>query len=221
MFVELLVVIAIIATLVAISVGGYNKFRSAADQTAVMGSLRSLQLANTSYASDNNGAYVAVYGSSGNWQEIWCWKPEFVDALFGAGFYAKHEYKYPRSFLDPVVLKKKWPNTTGLNGSFGANTHQNPNGWFGKKDFTAQVRVSNVTNPGRTFSFTTAADWHVGYGGRTSWTPANQNSAKIAYRHGDKAQFVFFDGHVESLTRAEVNTRSPSQTAPFWNSLAD
>ena len=61
----------------------------------------------------------------------------------------------------------------------------------------------------------------MGYGGRTSWTPANQNSAKIAYRHGDKAQFVFFDGHVESLTRAEVNTRSPSQTAPFWNSLAD
>ncbi len=235
--VELLVVIVIIATLAALSFMGFGKIRASADANRAMASLRQLQVANTSYSTENNGKYCPVYGTdengNANYKLFWFINPTYLGLLTGGDFsdlsQQTRNRNIPTSLMDPMVFRKKKYNFNELPASYGMNHEVNGN--WGQKSTEASVLVSSVVNPSATCAFISATDWIAKYTGRFIWrnaggkdtvnaTEGQTPDGKIAYRHGGKAIVVYYDGHVGTVTPEDLKEfekkNSGVDNQPFW-----
>lgn len=229
--VELLVVIAMIATLAAISVAAVFKFRERADIANAMNSLKQLQTANTTYASDHNGRYVPASGPGPDGTSVpWYDNEEYNFALTGdAGMIngGARVRDIPDSLLDPKVLRKKSTGYRSLAASYGYNVENMPAA--GSPTAVRAFKMAQVNDPARTAVFMSSTSPEVTYAGRNAWTGSAASegltsSGVLAFRHDDRAGVVYYDGHAEAITRATIRKIDDDDNGGaanvFWNALA-
>lgn len=206
--VELLVVIAIIAVLVTFTVTVSFSFRKQADRTSAMNAMRQLQIANISYATENNGSFVPPEADikdgngvvTGTYQ--WFENPDFISQLKGAqATYSggtEPDVSLPVSLMDRAVVRAKSVNTS-LDDCFG---------------YTAPAtgepyRQAQVSTPADSAAFITFDGPFVEHSTR----------GQIAYRHKEKALVVYYDGRAAILEKKDVDRIDDDGGAsnPFWN----
>jgi prepilin-type N-terminal cleavage/methylation domain-containing protein/prepilin-type processing-associated H-X9-DG protein len=226
---ELLIVIVIIVTLAALSVVGIRRMRDMADKTAVMRSLSQIQLANASYATDNAGKYLPKQfnGSTGGREGWWYDVPEFLVNFRGEvmGSDGKPSKTVPLSMLDPKVVRTKRSFYNSMAGSFGYNETGIPSSG-GMANARYSYTVATIPKPEQSMAFATATDVSLQYRSRLTWfsrapgmRDVKTSTGDIAYRHGDKIIAIFFDGHVEEVSKAQIEaidkTKGGANSA-FW-----
>jgi prepilin-type N-terminal cleavage/methylation domain-containing protein/prepilin-type processing-associated H-X9-DG protein len=220
---ELLVVILIIAVLAVLSIMMVGRMRNMADKVAATRSLSQLQIANTSYAGDNNGRYVGfrIDDEDGNRIGWWYQVPEFLNYFRGEAYTAngQPDKTIPAQMLDPKVVRAKADKfSTSMAGSFGINVNGLPSTSVANAD--RGYNTSNVTKPEQSMAFGSACDVSLRYGTRLKWDGKEgvTHDSRVAYRHGNKALFVYFDGHVAELSKEEIKAldNKGGSKHPFW-----
>lgn len=200
--IELLIVIAVIAALSAIGIGGMHKYRTAADASASMSSIRQLQIANQMYAADHGGKYVGV---------AWATNSDYLAELTGNANPVPDDL--PKTVLDPAVYRSKRPGFASLPQSYGYVVA----GMSGGESF----RMSEVVDPARSAAFITAATpaGQVGYTAAPVTEEAAESGAMgVVLRHDDAAIVVYYDGHVEELKQSDFSRIASEGGAQnvFW-----
>lgn len=123
--IELLITVTIIVVLAALSLTALSKMRASVDRVVTMRNMSQLQLANISYASDNNGKYVplAMWDHKGVGSNPWFENPQFLGFLKGeaATYYSNGTVNktIPLGMLDPIAVRAKKSGYNGIPGSFG------------------------------------------------------------------------------------------------------
>jgi prepilin-type N-terminal cleavage/methylation domain-containing protein len=210
--VEMLAAVAIIAVLASLTAIGLNKVRLQADQAVTVHNLSALQRANLVYAGDHDGGFVPVraFDEKGNSYVAWCNNPEFVAAVKGCSLeQAMVSSNIAPNALDPRA-RRAVPQLTSFAGSYGYNCEGIPNtGGWASPSSTSYFRSGQLAAPSRTMAFITATDWQAKYSGRFLWkdaaaTEGRTPDGKIAYRYNGKALAAFYDGHVDSITMADM-----------------
>lgn len=228
---ELLVVIVIIVTIAALSLVGMRRMRDMADKTGAIRSLSQLQLANASYSTDNGGKYVPylITDESGARIGWWYQVPEFLNYFRGevTGADGQPSKSVPLSMLDPKVVRAKRPFYNSMAGSFGLNQIGLPTS-TGPSVRPAHT-VATVTKPEQSMAFASATDVRVTYGSRFNWFSREPDKREgktsdggLAYRHGDKAIAVYFDGHVGELSKSEmqeIDKTKGGANGAFWKPI--
>jgi len=196
--VELLVVITIIIVIVALSLIGMRRIRDYADKANSLKNLSQLQLANTSYASDHNGRYVSLYATDEDGQRtgFWYQDPTYLSYMIGDRTSASGQplRAVPSAYLDPKVVRTRIAGTGSMAASYGMSE----SGLMGMTgpNVKAAHYMNRIPNPAVAAAFATAGDYRFGYNARFSWAEGmTRATSAIAYRYGDKALVVYFDGH--------------------------
>ena len=213
--VELLVTVTIIIFIAALALSGFSRLRKSGDRSTAMRNLSQLQLANISYPQDHGGQFVPVseFNDTGGVYVAWMDNPDFLAFLKGdaASRYAdgKVDRTLPISLMDPATVRAKRNEYDKLRANFGFNDHGLPGGTWGQPNTKRSFRGSQLTSPERTAAFMTATDWNVNYGARFRWQGAEavegaSTNQKTAYRHNDKALVVYYDGHLEQISMADM-----------------
>lgn len=222
---ELLVVILIIAILAALSLFGMRRMRAMADKAGSVRNLSQLQIANMSYATDHNGDFVPLKEQQGNGPVTgrWFLNLEYLANLTGMPPEELERNKstaIPLEMLDPKVVRARMPLYDRVYTSYGMNdtavmaTTENA---------PRSHNLNQMSEPSRSMAFATATDYRVTYNSRFSWDFENPkdektNNGEIAYRHGDKALVVYFDGHVGEMGKADFEQidKSGGKNNAFW-----
>lgn len=209
--VEILVTFTIVVVLATIAALLTKKLRASADTTTAMKRIAAYAQANSLYAVDHNGTYVAAYSfdEDGLPGVPWHFNPAFLEALLGETLDIENAEEFegvdglPEQILDPVVVRAKKRYWSRISASFAYNNENVPGGGWGQPGTSRAHTIHSVKNPGESFAFITATDWIANYGGRYLWSKSPEegksNDSKIAYRHQDKAVAVFYDGHTEMI----------------------
>lgn len=215
--VELLVSITIIITLAAIVFVSMKSIRQSADTTVALSRIRSLGLANASYATENSGRYVPVYAFDNEQRASiqWFYNQEFLKGVIGDTQFLDDPEElegkdgYPESVLDPVTVRAKKKYWSRISGSFGYNSENTQGGGWGVANAAARHTTLSVANPARTCQFITATDWLAKYSGRFLWQNQGYEGktpdGKIAYRHKGKALVVYYDCHTEAISPKDMS----------------
>jgi prepilin-type processing-associated H-X9-DG protein len=223
--VETLVVVAIIMVLAILSVFGFSSLRAAGDRAASVNVLLQLQLANVGYAADHNGQYVPMESYDENKARSNEWHQSSVFLAYLTGDTSaldqnqKVTTKVPLSLLDPVVVRAKMRAWDKLFASYGYNQQGMP-GVTASSD--RSFKVSQVNSPSRTAAFVTATDWKVTYNSRFLWeknpVEGKTTNQQIAYRHGNRAAVVYYDGSAGLLYPSDIRAFDQQGGAnhPFW-----
>lgn len=207
--VELLVVIAIIAILAAILLPVMGKMKRSGLVTKSTNNLRQIQLANIQYASEHNMNFVpgktkSDVDGSGNVTkdgEIWMLNDD-LHRYMGLDR-SKYSYKkFADVFYSPLVDRNI------VSFSYGYNVTKlelyDP---LSDKRTRNSLRVDPIS---RTLAFAESQDWQIRSHEASKYDGTEKYSAlTIAYRIGGsggsaKTLAVFYDGHVESLSRDQV-----------------
>jgi prepilin-type N-terminal cleavage/methylation domain-containing protein/prepilin-type processing-associated H-X9-DG protein len=205
--VELLAVIAIIGILAAIIIPVVGRTRSAARASQCAGNLRQLQLANMAYAADHKGGYVPVLSNTAVpvVQTKWYENTEFLAYL---DMKKSTNGKFMRC---PLATD----TTSSLYLSYGIN-FEGYAGNYSTPGYVRQVRVQDVVSPGNRMAFDDGLDWQIMNDGSSTYNGTEEYLIHaVAYRHDDRANVVYFDGHTARLAR-EAFVSNGTQIAPIW-----
>ena len=224
---ELLVVIVIIAALAALSVMGFARMRAAGDRATTIAVMRQLQIANMSYAVEHNGQYAPIVAkdAGGALSGEWWRDAEFRSYITGDPTEkdkpAGQLIVAPLSLLDPIVVRSKKRQYDRFSASYGFNT----TGLTYPTDDMSGIysyKVHQVANPSRTAFMSTATDYTINYGSRFLWRnnpiEGKTTDSKMAYRHGNKAVIVYYDGSTGFVSYDDI-ARIDAQggaSNPFW-----
>ncbi|MFQ3670161.1 MAG: prepilin-type N-terminal cleavage/methylation domain-containing protein [Verrucomicrobiia bacterium] len=214
--VELLIVIAIIAVLIAISIPTTQFVISRAQTQTTISNLRTLQQANLLFANDNNGFTVPAQ-VNGNWSGGMWFQNELFLSYLGVPLtdrmWDEDWPKYAKSGI-PSACPNQPPGKVDRQASIGINLGLRQH-WPQADGSYADLsfNVNQIKNPSRAMAFADAKDTWIRMDRADSWNGDHgpwYNMA-IAYRNGAKADgtggkaaVVFFDGHVELLSREQV-----------------
>jgi prepilin-type N-terminal cleavage/methylation domain-containing protein len=221
--VELLVVITIIGVMAAIAIGTTVRMREQAFKANSLRNISQLQIANASYAADHSGNYVPIYAydDKGVRLGFWYQDTKFLSNLAGDIRDASGEpvRSAPVSMLDPKVVRGK----RSFHHSMAASYGMNDNGIAGAHGpgVAPAHNVNRVPNPSESMAFATATDYRTTYNSRFNWKGVDGKTSDggIAYRYGDKALVVYFDGHVSEVTKGEMKSfdTQGGKNSSFWN----
>lgn len=214
--IELLVVIAIIAVLAAMLLPVLNQARSAAKTTKCVNILKQF------------GSTGAMYAAN---CDDW-WVPSLVgDHQYPHGSYFGNDMfrsllGLPGIFqMDPI--SNVFPTNLMCPNSAGVLNAENGWGWvyhsYGYTyldvyNTTGAYKVTRIKRPTTSAAWSDALEYII-------WNPELRNylsngeqpvSGQIAYRHRDRTNFCFFDGHVSPRSYSEVMERwgTPETGAP-------
>jgi prepilin-type processing-associated H-X9-DG protein len=210
-----LVVIAIIAILAAMLLPALGKARESGKSAVCVSNLRNLSLAMQAYISDSGGFFPPSYYTAGSMPNGWpFWYmvlpvqlPYYTNTTEGA----PHVYRCPSA---------NWWMEGGAypNPSYGYN-------WLGlgasETDPTYKVRnISEIVIPTKQMLF---ADT-TGSGPGGSAPPPHNGSDKfdwtiyypIGYRHNQRANIAFADGHVEACRITSEPGPGLSSSWCYW-----
>ncbi len=193
--VELLAVIAIIGVLAAIILATITAVKSSARRAQCISNLRQLGIAGANYSQDN---------------KLRTLPPAFYDALKNGGYLPgltkdqmltlKGVWMCPSDTKDrSAVADNKVDHITNI--SYGCNAQRiglPPTYWE-----TSKIYLHEIENPSRTLYLADCTSYYM------NKSPANR---KADFRHGDKVNVLFFDGHVATVSE-------PSSIASFYNDL--
>ena len=214
--VEILVTVTIMITLASMAVVGTKKMRESADTVTAIKRISGFTHANSLYATENNGRYVAAYSFDDESKPgiPWHYNPVFLEALIGENLSLEEAEEFegvdglPEQVLDPKVVREKERQWSRVSASFAYNNENVPGGGWGQPGTSRAHTLYSVKNPSEAFAFITATDWIANYGGRLLWKKSpvegKTNDSKIAYRHGGKAVVAFYDGHTGTMTIDEM-----------------
>lgn len=222
---ELLVVIVIIAALAALAFFGTKRVRDMASKANSIRNLSQLQIANMTYATEQNGRCVPlkVMDDAGKAGKRWFQNVEYLANLTGKPTEELEKdttTAIPLAMLDPRVVGAKRPLYDRVYTSYGMND----TGIGGSKPSTEYgYNLSRLTNPSKSMVFATATDFRATYVNRYKWNfeiPKDEKSSggEIAYRHGDKALVVYFDGHVTEMGKPDFEAidKAGGESNVFW-----
>jgi prepilin-type processing-associated H-X9-DG protein len=231
--IELLVVISVIIVLAVLSFAGFSRMRTAADKVTSARNLSQLQIANASYAADRNGYYVdpVAFDQSGATYTSWAGNMDFISMLIGDAsdtilddVDAKLGVKMPQSVLDPVAWKGRKLEYDRIPASYGYNVVDRDVAWGSPNATSKKLMVSQLSSPTRAAAFLTATDFQAKYEGRFVWKDSAAvegytKDGKVAYRHGNKALVVYYDGHVGEVSQADMKKfdQQGGRNNVFWN----
>lgn len=224
--IELLTVIAIIAILAAILIPAVSKVRAQSYKAKSLSNLRLLQVANSLYATENDGRFVApsVRTKKPNGRlatQQWFATPEYLDLLRGAspdGASRAVERDFPLEMFDPLALNSDSAVRVHVR-SYGAFGNDPSNSQWGQEHNSGNHSARMVA-PSKTAAFATAGDWRIVYGGRFNWAGIETKvNGSMAYRHLDAALVVYFDGHVGEVTKDDMRKIDEDGGIQnrFWN----
>ena len=211
---ELLVVIAIIAILVALLLPTVIQAKRKAQQAQCIGNLHQLGIALQSFVA-NNHAYPS-YAAGKDSENAGPWMLQLEGGGFDVSkpkkqFWNKDVWRCPSA-----ILRRPYANTYGYNayGILAIGNHTNALGLHGQfismKDLFAPVAESEVAVPSEMMA--------IG----ESDSMAFMRSARFDFsgmrlRHGNLANVVFCDGHVESPTLQFLFEDTSDASLSRWN----
>lgn len=220
--IEILVTITIIVLIAALAIAGTSRIRTHAARSISMGNLKQLQIANASYAVDQNGRYVSVAKRNGDNKigDMWLLNTSFLESFrgdLGVTATGKVNTSVPISMLDPVAVRAKASMYNDIRASYAGVLR--PGSTVASSD--SSYLASELVSPERTAAFTTATDWQVIYGSRFSWkgVEGKTQNAAIAYRHDDHALVAYYDGHVGMVSMNDIREidSQGGQKNLFWS----
>lgn len=212
--VEMLVVITIIVAIAVFSLIGVSRVRSAARGATCTSNLRQIGAAMLGYAADNAGQLPPLEdrtGSGDNLKGIW---PQIIA---NAGYLPMTNSKSGQlgtsagvwSCPDCVTTSRYHGGYGGAEGTvMQVQKASNPN--------SGSLRLAQIPYAERTWligdtsnsSQDLKTSWYAIWANRTKWS----GSHVPAPRHGGKVNVCMVDGHVESLTRKELEAPDKNYT---------
>ena len=188
--IELLVTITIIAILASLLMVMFRVVRDMATATRCGNILRQIQLANIQYSMNWDGQFVPFYYWPNG--QNWTWNRDILDNLDMTG-----------EPLCPLAknIQKLGPD---LGLSFGMNFPR-----FVHSDYLSPLGSWGISNK---VAFADTLNVHSNYwhaNPNNYWvnglpSPEGFNKECVAYRHRRLANAVFFDGHLERLSAADL-----------------
>lgn len=216
---ELLIVISVIGVLIGLAFPAFHFVRDRVNTGVTVSNLRTLQQANLLYANENGGftvpaqvnvdwangmwfqneqflGYLGLTKTNRMWDEDW---PKYAKSGHPTASPNQPPGKMDRqaSIAINIGLRQHWPNSQGVQDSLSFNVNQ-------------------IQNPSLAMAFADATDTWIRMDRANNWTSDTGGwyNMSIAYRNqmrkdaqgrrDGKAAVVFFDGHVELLTRQQV-----------------
>lgn len=209
--VELLVVIAILGLLTALLAPALARGKSAAKRTACASNLRQLSLAAQMYWDDNDGKMFPYRFSSDSdgttYWFGWIARGAEGDRSFDAERGALYPFLNGRGIeicpsfnYNSRFLKQK---ATGASYGYGYNLHLSP------PLAKSGLRITQIKHHGQVGLFTDSAQVNTFQSPASPSDPMleefyyfNKTEPTVHFRHQDRANVVFLDGHVESKEMA-------------------
>lgn len=218
--VELLVVIGIIALLISMLLPSLSKVRAAARSTQCLSNLRQLGLLTTRYVMDHRGVlptWRMDKPSGMNYDDsrraIWQWA--FAEYM-RTPFVPEDPNRQPMLYRCPDTGEGVWQPSWPWNGNYQVSYAMNflssdwKEGHWGKYTWLRATRVNGSTFP---IFADLKPNWYPWY---FTSIPPEDVAWQLAFRHADRANFVFLDGHAESRTRSQYQ-----ESASMWGSYRD
>ena len=211
--IELLGTIAIVALLGSLLYPMVDRMRQGSAKAACATKLRQVGAGISAYASENDTCLPWGYsGNAGYWSSILDREGFLSYGTKGANVYACPGERVPPTWSD----KSSW-----VRSNFIANPNVMPEQ---KNATSSRVRVAKIPRPAEVVIITDGA---VNGQGNSDWgfysqpevtsrsseqyqdrpvpdAPSGAGSSVIKWRHGDRANFLFVDGHVEAIKAGEL-----------------
>jgi hypothetical protein len=207
----MLVVIAIIGLLASLIVPAVSNAMNRASDVSCKSNLRTLQLANQMYATENRGWFVSPtsWDVDGNQGVNWHFNPDFIEYFVSDKRVLDNPEVYwnePYPLLCPAArrLGSNRPNLIsanyGINIAFHAAIGLKPwgsrsNPWRYSADMIPASKL---------VAFTDCLDWLAKNNYDSYTEEVWPGDGTVAYRHNGKAFAVHFDGHVASYSREQM-----------------
>lgn len=202
---ELLVVIAIVGVLAAIALVSIGRARVGAQSARCIANLRQLGVASLLYATDNNGEIpYALYYREISTRTADKLAP-YVNIQFPTSADLNVKTQLP---LDPFRCPAcEYPSRPGNKAHYGKNYWINSQKDWDTDPRRTGYRFYDIDSPSRYYYLADAAPGIVG--DQASWQlgtlPSSQTSRLgIDLRHAGKANMLFMDMHVESLSADQI-----------------
>lgn len=235
--IELLTVIAIIGILAAILIPVVGSVRESARGAKCSSNMRQIGQGLLMYASENGGRGPAGRddtrheesgGGAGSTSlastfhyAVWPYVHESLDTLIHDGYVntiiglssTENVFLCPTRYSSYPVASSAPAEIffSGTSESFGSaryhyaiNTMAAPN-----RNSRLEVPIDSMTTPSRTVAIVESYYWYEQesyYFGRFGVVP-----------HGDGANFLFYDGHVERVNRSAIPPKSEARDSVFWS----
>lgn len=199
--IELLVVIAIIAILAGMLLPALNNARESARTSQCIGNTKELARVFLAYSSDNNEYLPSPYTIRQN----------SVDKQFFKTLGKLYDIPWGNT-LNSSIFRCPTYQKGYKNGTFGTSYGVNVYGFFGAESPAADAvlnhkKITKFTAPSSTSMLGDNYNhWRVDYNGTTADITSQDMVTKafIAFRHNQKANFAFIDGHSESRTKLKI-----------------
>lgn len=223
--IELLVVIAIIAILASMLLPSLNKAREKARETFCRGNMKTIGMVNFLYSNDFDG-WTVVYngGYSLPTYSAWLNYKMLADYMVSTGG-AKNDwlpYRYLANYRIWSSNRKKsgawtcpsqrefkdWGMDYGENQYIGCSATKKAG-----SDMLSKLRLfknTQITNPSKVAFWGETLAYHF------DGPEYPARSTGIMFRHGDNANMLMFDGHVESFKRGSIPVQPTTQKTPYF-----